>query len=443
MKESKKWILSPGSRIRKVRHFAGFLLRRVVILSSVPAISVEYATKVSRVCLSNTLLHNNDYRKSSSRDNLVGNNMISIEIGLCADLGIDSGDVLHEVNNTSRVSVLVIVPGNKLDELRVEHDTGISIEDGRAKVTFEIGGDQRFIGVSKESLHFTFGQLLDVGADLFVGSFLDKSAGQVNDGDINGRNTESHTGKLSDQGRDDLGDSLGGTSGGRNDVSRGGTSSSPVLAGRRVNDGLGGSHGVNSGHEGHFDLELVVNSLDHRGKSVGGARSARDEVFRSVVFPLVDTHNNGLGVILGRGRVDDLLGSSINDGLGLLLGEEDTGGFADVVSAKSTPADFLRVTASAGQDLLSVQDQKVSIDIDSLLGLSVDGIVLVLVGHVVRSGTSGVDTLQVAGLVFHYDTGDKTSNTSESVDTHTSGGHGHGGIVGGGLEGSSREAVLR
>ena len=35
---------------------------------------------------------------------------------LGADFGIDGGDVLHQVNNTTRVSVFVIVPGNKLDE---------------------------------------------------------------------------------------------------------------------------------------------------------------------------------------------------------------------------------------------------------------------------------------------------------------------------------------
>jgi hypothetical protein len=38
--------------------------------------------------------------------------------------------VLHEVNNTRGVTVLVIIPGDKLDQVGVEHDTGISIKDG-------------------------------------------------------------------------------------------------------------------------------------------------------------------------------------------------------------------------------------------------------------------------------------------------------------------------
>ena len=357
-------------------------------------------------------------------------------------LGINGGNVLHQVNNTSRVSVFVIVPGNKLDEVGVEHDTGIGIEDGRAEVSLEIGRDKRLVTVSKESLHFSLRHLLDVFADLFVGGGLSKSAGQVNNGDINGGDTESHTGKLANKRGDDLGDGLGGSSGRGDDVSTGSTSSTPVLSGRRVNNSLGGGHGVNSGHEGFFDLEFVVDGLDHGGKSVGGAGSTGDEVLRSVVGLLVDTHDNGLGVILGGSRVDDLLGTSIKDGLGGFLGKENSGGLADVVGPEGTPTDFLGVTASGSLDLLSVKDKEVSVNLNSLLGLSVDGIVLVLVGHVVGGGRSGVDSLEVAGLVLHHDTGHKTSDTSESVNSHT-GSHGHGGIVGGSLEGGSGETVGR
>jgi hypothetical protein len=190
---------------------------------------------------------------------------------LGGNLGVNHGNVLHQVNNTARVSVLVIVPGDKLDELRVEHDSGISIEDRRSEVSFEVSGDEGFVGISEESLHFSFRQLLDVRADFFVGGFLDKSGGQVNNGDINGGHTERHTSELSLEGRNDFGDGLGGTSGRRNDVSRGSTSSSPVLARRGVDNSLGGGHGVDGGHKGHFDFELVVDGLDHWGKSVGGA----------------------------------------------------------------------------------------------------------------------------------------------------------------------------
>jgi hypothetical protein len=53
----------------------------------------------------------------------------------------DSPKLLNKkivVANLPRISIFVIVPGDKLDELRVEHDTSIGIEDGRAEVTFKI-----------------------------------------------------------------------------------------------------------------------------------------------------------------------------------------------------------------------------------------------------------------------------------------------------------------
>lgn len=197
---------------------------------------------------------------------------------------------------------------------------------------------------------------------------------------------------------------------------------------------------MDGGHKSLLDVELIVDGLDHRGKSVGGTGSTGDEVLRSIVLVLVNTHNNGLGVILSGCGVDNLLGTSVNDGLGLLLGEEDSGGLADVVSSEGTPADLLGVTAAGSLDLVSVKNKEVSIDFDGSLGNSVDGIVLVLVGHVVGGGRSGVDGGKIDIIIFHHDTGHKTSDTSESVNTHT-GGHGHGGSIGGGLEGGSREGV--
>ena len=360
------------------------------------------------------------------------------KIHLGSDLGINGSDVLHEVNNTSRVSPLVIVPSNELDEGGVEHDTGTGIEDGRARVGFEVGGNKGLVAVSEDSLHLSLRLGLDHGADLFVSGGLSELAGKVNNGDINGRNTEGHSGELSLKGRDDLGDGLGGSSGGGDDVARGGTSSTPVLTGGRVHNSLGGGHGVNGGHECLLDVELVVDGLDHGGKPVGGTGGTGDEVFRSIVLSLVNTHDNGLGVILSGGRVDNLLGTSVNDGLGLLLGKEDSGGLANVVSSEGTPANLLRVTAARSLDLLSVQDKEVSINIDGSLSNSVDGVVLVLVGHVIRGGRSGVDSTELDVVVLHHDTGDKTSDTSESVNSHT-GGHGHGGSVGGGTEGGSGE----
>mmetsp|Transcript_11498 Transcript_11498/g.23557 ORF Transcript_11498/g.23557 Transcript_11498/m.23557 type:complete len:384 (+) Transcript_11498:78-1229(+) len=343
------------------------------------------------------------------------------------DSSIDLGAVLHEVNDTSRVSVLVVVPGDELDKAIVEHDSGTSIEDGGPEVGLEVGGDEGLVGESKDALHVASLRGLDGGADLVVVGGLGELAGKVDDGDVNGRDTEGHSGELSLKGRDDLGDGLGGSSGGGDDVAGGGTSTTPVLLGGGVDDSLGGGHGVDGGHEGLIDSEGIIDALDHRGKSVGGAGSAGDEVLGSVVLVLVDAHDDGLGIVLGGGGVDDLLGATVKDALGLFLGEEDSGGLADVVSTELSPSSLGRVPAPGGGDLLAVDDKEVTLSLDGSIELSVDGVVLELVGHVVGGGTSGVDGIEVALSIVSNDTGHKTANAAESVDSHAGGLEGSGG----------------
>lgn len=43
--------------------------------------------------------------------------------------GINLCDVCKKVKNTARVTPLVIVPGDKLNEVLVERDTGLGIKD--------------------------------------------------------------------------------------------------------------------------------------------------------------------------------------------------------------------------------------------------------------------------------------------------------------------------
>ncbi len=346
----------------------------------------------------------------------------SLKPNLGLDLGVNGGAVLHEVNDASGVSPLVVVPGDELDELLVEHDSGPGVEDGGADVRLEVGGDEGLVAVSEDALHVAGGGGLDGGADLVVGGGLAEFAGEVDDGNVNGGDAEGHAGELALELGDDLGDGLGGSGGGGDDVAGGGAATTPVLLGGGVDGGLGRGHGVNSGHERLLDAEVVVDALDHGGEAVGGAGSAGDEVLGPVILALVDTHDNGLGVVLGRGRVDDLLGAAIEDGLGLLLGEEDAGGLADVVGPERSPSSLSGIAAPGGGDLLAVDDKEISIRLDSSGVLSVDGVVLELVGHVVSGGGSGVDRLEVALIVVHHDTGDEAADTAEAVDSHAGGG---------------------
>merc|ERR1712087_696966 len=126
-------------------------------------------------------------------------------LNLSGNFGVNGSTVLHQVNNTARVSPFVIVPGNTLDEAWVKHNSGTGIEDGGDGVTLVVSRYKRLVRVSKESLHVTPRSLLDLSADFFVSGFLCKFACKINNRNINGGNTEGHSGKLSLQGGDNLG----------------------------------------------------------------------------------------------------------------------------------------------------------------------------------------------------------------------------------------------
>ena len=67
-----------------------------------------------------------------------------------------------------------------------------------------------------------------------------------------------------------------------------------------------------------------------------------------IILLLIENHDNVLGFVLGGGRLDDLLGAIVNDGLGHLLDEETTSGLKNVVHSKGTPPGILGVTTAGG-----------------------------------------------------------------------------------------------
>lgn len=56
-----------------------------------------------------------------------------------------------EVNNTARVTPLVVVPADELDEVGVKGDTSLGIEDGAVGVAVQVAGDNLVLGVAHDS----------------------------------------------------------------------------------------------------------------------------------------------------------------------------------------------------------------------------------------------------------------------------------------------------
>jgi len=66
------------------------------------------------------------------------------------------GNVNKKINDSARIAPLVVVPGDQLDKVGVQRDTGLGVKDARVGVANEIGGN-----------NFVFG----IGHDAFVSAF--------------------------------------------------------------------------------------------------------------------------------------------------------------------------------------------------------------------------------------------------------------------------------
>lgn len=140
--------------------------------------------------------------------------------------------------------------------------------------------------------------------------------------------------QLAVHGRNDLADGLGGASGMRNGVDGGGAVVASLREARAVEDHLGAGVGVDGGHEASLDAPVLVQQLDHGGHGVGGAGAGGHDHVGSLEGLVVHAEHDGRGgLVLGRSGDQDLLGSSVDVGLGLLSGGVEAGALEHELNA--------------------------------------------------------------------------------------------------------------
>ena len=331
---------------------------------------------------------------------------------------------MGEFDELVGVSPLIIVPGNEFAEFRVEHDGSARVEDGSGWVSDEILGDDWVGSVFDDTVHLSIGGLLDGIADLVPGGLFLESAGQINNGDVSGWDSEGHTCELAVEVWDDLSDSLGGTSGGWDNIWSVGSSTSWVLDGGSVDSGVGGSSSVNGGHETLLNTEVVVDDLGKWSEAVGSAGGVGDDSLRWVVVGVVDTEDVHWGIVLGWSGEDDLLGTTFQVEVTLLFGEENTGGLADIVSAGFTPWDVDWVSLAEDSNELSVDDESLVlfVDLNSSWESSVDTVVLEEILKIAELLVWSVDGFDDSLIFLSHESRseDESSNSTEAVDTHGS-----------------------
>lgn len=64
---------------------------------------------------------------------------------------VNLGHVAQEIEHTTAVAPLVVVPGDELDEVVVKADAGLGIKDGGVGVAVEVGGDNVVLAVLKDA----------------------------------------------------------------------------------------------------------------------------------------------------------------------------------------------------------------------------------------------------------------------------------------------------
>src|SRR5699024_424306 len=239
------------------------------------------------------------------------------------------------------------------------------VEDGGTRVALDVLGHDRVLVVAEDALQLGgLGGLLHGCVDGLDRDLLLGGEGQDGDGAGRGRDAQRVAVQDALQLRQDQRDGLGGAGGGRDDVQGGGAGAAQVLV-RGVVQALVAGVGVDGGHQATLDAELLVQDLRHRGEAVGGAgRVGDDVVLLRVVVGVVHADDEGGVLVLRRGGDDDLLGATVDVGLGGLGVGEDAGGLDDDDDADLDQRQVLRVTL--GPDGYA---------------LAVDGDGLVVVGH--------------------------------------------------------------
>ncbi|GMT15539.1 hypothetical protein PFISCL1PPCAC_6836, partial [Pristionchus fissidentatus] len=333
-------------------------------------------------------------------------------------------DVVDQVNDAVRVSVLVVLPRDELDEVGVERDACISVEDGGVRVRDEVGRDNLVLSVRENALHGSLGGLLDDLLDgSHVGGLLETDS-EVDDRHIGSGHAERHAGKLAVQGGDDLSDSLGCSSRGGDDVLGGSSAVSPQLARGTVDGLLGGGRGVHGGHQTLNDAEVVVDDLGEGREAVGRARGVGDDVVVGRVVQLVvDAHHVHGGISRGS-RDDDFLGASLEMGVGLVDGGEDSSRLDDIVGASCSPGDLGRVLAVVHLDTVGAlallgHNEVVSLVLDAALEAAVGRVVVEQVHHVVDVDEGVVDGHHLNGVLLHGGAQHQTADAAKSVDSNS------------------------
>lgn len=188
---------------------------------------------------------------------------------------VASAHVESKVAHAVGKAVLVVVPGNDLGGVVVKNDRSVNINGRRLRGSEVVGRDELLHRDAEDALEATFrnggvGGSGKGGHELLLGlEGLGGGNSEVHERDVGDGNADRDTLELALKLGKDLDHSLGGTSGGGDDVAHGGAAGTNVLGRETVKNLLRRSGGVDGGHHAVLDTESLVEDRGNGGEAVG------------------------------------------------------------------------------------------------------------------------------------------------------------------------------
>ncbi len=138
------------------------------------------------------------------------------------------------------------------------------------------------------------------------------------------------------------------------------------------------------------DSVFIIDNLSQRSQTVGGAGCIGNNLQARIILLMVYSHNKH-GSISRGSRYNNLLCSSLGVGKSFINGGEYSSRLNYILSSSTSPVNVDRVALIKDGDLVSVYVKEGSVLLHLSFKLSVGGIILEHVNHVVQGDEGIVD----------------------------------------------------
>ena len=130
-------------------------------------------------------------------------------------------------------------------------------------------------------------------------------------------------------------------------------------------------------HQPTHQTNGIVQRLDQRCQTVGGARSVRDHRVAGLKYIMVDAINNRcVHIFTARCRDNHFLGPTCQVCTGLFFAGKKTGAFHNHVDTKVSPGKFGGIALGQDLDSLTADHKTIIIDTDVFAETAMSGVIL-------------------------------------------------------------------